>query len=268
MENETEKIFISSDRKYKILAWVIIALCLLIYYSIMVMLAPAKKYEALRAEYGFKQDEKNPIDENIFSDSTYLSLLKEKSFLQSRVTMAESDSIYLTINLPDSIINLEINGVVVHKADIRKIKISAMLRVQNNYIILSMLSVPLTINRNFTSIKKEPLMIKMAPKDTSEFVPDIIPDTTDYEPVNFIMEMENGTRLCIYQEEKLRPGDGMKLFLFDLWYRMRRAAGTFAKVFTFRVPDYQPYIKLRIPRTDAKIIYRALPERGQVAVTM
>jgi len=263
---ETEKIYMASERKSKITARIIIALCFLVYYSIMTLLAPAKKYEALKKEYGFIRDEKNPVDERIFADSSYLDLLKEKSFLQSRVTMAESDSIYLTVTIPDSMVNLEINGVVVHKAKINRIHMSRMFRAENDYVILSMLSVPLTINRNFASIEKEPLMIRMAPKDTSEYVPDIIPDTADYEPVNFIMEMDNGTRFCVYQEEKLRPADGIRLFIFDLRYRIRYSFKTFLRVISFRVPDYQPYIKLRIPRSDAKIIYRALPERGQIAV--
>ena len=261
-----EKIYTSSDRISKIIAWVIIVLVFLIYYSVMALLAPARKMEAMKSEYGFRQDEKNPVDERVFTDSAYLELLREKSFLQSRVAMAETDSIYLTVNLPDSTVNLEISGVIVHKAYIRKMDISRIFKGGNNYVILSMLSRPLTISKNFASIEKEPLMIKMAPKDTSEYVPDIIPDTADYEPVNFIMEMENGTRLHIYQEGNLKPGDGIRRSLFDLYHRLRYSINTFIRVITFRVPDYQPFIKLRIPRSDAKIIFKALPEHGQIGV--
>ena len=264
---ETERMFTSSDRRAKIIAWIVIVIFFLIYYTTMAMLAPARKMEALKSEYGYKQNENNPVDERIFTDSTYLDLLHKKSFLQSRVTMAATDSIYLSIRLPDSTLNLEISGVTVHRAQIRRINISTIFSRNDNYIILSMLSSPLTISKNFSSIEKEPLMIKMAPKDTSEYVPDIIPDTADFEPVNFIMEMDNGIRLHIYQEDKLKPGDGLYRSLFDIYHSMRYAAKTFWRVITFRVPDYQPYIKLRIPRSDAKIIYRALPEQGQIAVS-
>lgn len=264
---ETERIFTSSDRRAKIIAWIVIVIFFLIYYTTMAMLAPARKMEALKSEYGYKQNENNPVDERIFTDSTYLDLLHKKSFLQSMVTMAATDSIYLSIRLPDSTLNLEISGVTVHRAQIRRINISTIFSRNDNYIILSMLSSPLTISKNFSSIEKEPLMIKMAPKDTSEYVPDIIPDTADFEPVNYIMEMDNGIRLHIYQEDKLKPGDGLYRSLFDIYHSMRYAAKTFWRVITFRVPDYQPYIKLRIPRSDAKIIYRALPEQGQIAVS-
>jgi hypothetical protein len=231
----------------------------------LTILAPAKKYKSFREEYGLTQNDNNQADERILADSSYLSLLKEKAFLQSRVTLAESDSIYLTINLPDSTVNLEINGVTVHKAPIKKMNTSKMFKA-DDYTIFSMLAVPFTISRNYSSIKKEPLMIKMAPKDTSEYEPDIIPDTADYEPVNFLMEMDNGAGLYVYQEELLRPGDGLHIFFFDLWHRCRYALKDFIRIITFRMPEYQPKIKLRIPRSDAKIIYRALPERGQIAV--
>ena len=59
-------------------------------------------------------------------------------------------------------------------------------------------------------------MIKMAPKDTSEYKPDIMPDTSITEPVNYRLEMTNGTRIYIYQEENEKSIDRMNLFTFDL----------------------------------------------------
>ena len=115
--------------------------------------------------------------------------------------MAETDSIYLTINLADSSMNLEISGVVVHMAKMSSFKASRILTNGNENIISSMLSTPLTISSDFATIKKEPVMIKMAPKDTSEYKPDIMPDTSITEPVNYILEMTNGTRIFVYQEE-------------------------------------------------------------------
>ncbi len=264
---ETEKLYVSSDKTARILARTVVGILFLVYYTLMAMYAPLKKMESLKNEYAFRQDDNNPVDERIFSDSTYLDLLHEKSFLQSRVTMAATDSVYLSINLSDSTINLEISGVTVHKTKMSRISVSKILSGGNNYIILSMLSDPLIIKKNFSSIKKEPLIIKMAPRDTSEYVPDILPDTVDYESVNFIMEMDNGIRLHVYQEDKLKLGDGLYRSMFDIYHRLRYTAKTFFRVITFRLPDYQPYIKIRIPRSDAKIIYRALPENGQIAVT-
>jgi len=171
----------------------------------------------------------------------------------------------MTINLADSTINLEISGVVVHTTDIKKQRISSILE-RDEYSVLNMLAAPFVIEKDYSTIQKEPLMIKMAPKDTSEYQPDIIPDTADFEPVNFILVMENGIRIYVYQEEKLKFGDGFKRFLFDLRDRLNSTALSLAGSITFRVPQYHPFIRIRLARADAKRIYRALPYHGQVGL--
>jgi len=260
-----------TDRKKQpgtaILIGEILILAFLVYYTIMSMLAPVRKRDALETEFGFIQDDKKENSRDFTTDSAYLSLLKEKSYLESRVIMAHTDSIYLTISLPDSSVNLEISGVSVHTSPIKHYDLSRIIKKGNEYVISSFLSRPFTILKDYSSIPKEPLMIKMAPKDTSEYQPDIIPDTADFEPVNYIMEMDNGIRLFIYQDEKkLNPGDHFHRITFDFKYRLATFIETLKSVLVFKVPDYHPYIKIRLPRSDAKIIYRAMPRNGQVAL--
>jgi hypothetical protein len=263
---EIENINKKKGKKTVLIVPGIFVVSFLLYYSVMIILSPLKKNDEFRELYSYKQNDKNKVDERVFTDSSYLKLFKEKAWLQSKIAMAETDSIYLTVNLSDSIVNLEISGVVVHSSNIKKQNVSKIIKKGNEYIITSMFARPLTIVKNIASIQKVPLMIKMAPKDTSEYKPDIIPDTADFEPVNYIMEMENGIVMLVYQEERLNPGDGLHLFMFDLKYRMKHAVRAMKSIITFKVPEYHPFIKLKLPRTDAKIIYRALPERGQIAV--
>jgi hypothetical protein len=263
---DTESKDITDTRKKRLVALLIAVVVILFYYTVMQMVSPAKTMRHLKKEYGYVQDEKNPVNDSIFTDSAYLATFREVSFLKARTAMAENDSIYLSVNLADSSVNLEITGVTVARTKIIRRKESRIFRDRYSYFISSMLSKPLTITRNFSSIPKEPLMIKMAPKDTSEFKPDIIPDTADYEPVNFIMETDAGIVVYAYQEEKLNPGDRLHLFFFDLGYRIHSGWRDMKKIFTLQVPDYPLYVKMRLPRADAKIIYRALPERGQIAL--
>ena len=182
--------------------------------------------------------------------------------------MAETDSVYMVLNIPDSTASLAINGVEVHSAKISEMKISRILRSGNDYLISSMFASPMNIVTDFATIRKEPLMIKMAPKDTSEFKPDIIPDTSDYEPVNYILEMDNGVRIFIYQESDTITKDKHELFYFDLKDRMKNTWRSIKSSASFRVPEYHPFIKIRLPKADAKILYRAVPRKGQVAVYM
>jgi hypothetical protein len=210
----------------------------------------------------------NTLDERLYTDSAYIGMLKEKAFLQARISMAETDSIYMTLNFADSTANLEISGVEVHSAKISDVKMSRILRSGNGYAILAMFSSPMNIVSDFASIKKEPLMIKMAPKDTSEFKPDIIPDTSDYEPVNYILEMDNGIRIFVYQEIDTIASDRNQLFFFDLNDRLKNAWSSLKSCASLKVPEYHPFIKMRLRKADAKILYRATPKHGQIAVYM
>lgn len=264
MENETTNK--KSGRKVSFIVLISIISAFFIYYSIMSMLSPARKLEELKKEFVTKTAEKSEVDKQIIMDSTYLKLLKEKAFLQSKIIMAETDSIYLTINLADSAANIEISGVVVHKAKMSSVKTSKILMKGNDNIILSMLASPFTISSAYATIKKEPVMIKMAPKDTSEYKPDIMPDTSITEPVNYILEMNGGLRIYVYQEENVKFSAKMSEFSFDIKDRLRDTWSSLKRVVVFKVPEYHPFIKMRLPRTDAKIIFRAIPKNGQIAV--
>ena len=252
-------------RTILIIVLVILA-CFVVYFSIMSAFSPAEKIAELKTMYGIPQNEESNTDERLFSDSAYVSMLKEKAFLQAKITMAENDSVSLSLNLADSTAVLEINGVKVHSAKMKKIQLSKVFHKADPNIIYSLLTSPLDIITSYATIRKEPLMIKMAPKDTSEYKPDIIPDTTDYEPVNYIFETNGGIRLYVYQEESDNASDRRKLFWFDLDYRLKNLWSSLKNIAVLKVPEYHPFIKVRLPKADAKIIYRALPRKGQIAL--
>jgi hypothetical protein len=136
----------------------------------------------------------------------------------------------------------------------------------NEKAILSLLAKPFSINYARATIKKEPVMVKMAPKDTSEYKPDVMPDTSITEPVNYILEMTGGIRIYVYQAENVKFDDRVNQFRFDLTDRLNDTWSALKSVAVLKVPEYHPYIKMKLPRSDAKIIYRAIPRNGQIAV--
>ncbi|MBK8882824.1 MAG: hypothetical protein IPN67_10685 [Bacteroidales bacterium] len=271
---ETDNDNKSSGGKIALLILVIICSSFIVYFTVMSMLGPSRRLAEMKKEYSSEQSDnkkekdkgKEKQDSRNFTDSAYLRLIKERALLQSRLIMAETDSIYLTINLADSSMNLEISGVVVHKSKMSSYKASKILTHGNENIIFEMLSTPLTISSDIATIKKEPVMVKMAPKDTSEYKPDIMPDTSITEPVSYILEMTNGTRIFVYQQEEEKPADRMAIFRFDLNDRLRQTWKALKRVAVFKVPEYDLYIKIKLPRADAKIIYRAIPKKGQISV--
>ena len=84
-----------------------------------------------------------------------------------------------------------------------------------------MLSAPLTIASSLATIKKEPVMVKIAPKDTSEYKPDIVPDTSLTDHVNYILEMNHGIRFMCIRKRMHKFSDKMDQFLFDFKDRLR-----------------------------------------------
>lgn len=257
-----------SNNRRPILAYIIAAFLgvFLVYYGIIYSMGPSRKMSRITKDYLPEPASKEQYNEKIYSDSAYLALLKEKAYLQARTAMAQTDSIYLSINLDDSTASIEISGVTVHSAKISDYSISGILEKGNRYAIYSMLSQPLTIESDVATIKKEPVMIKIAPKDTSEYQPDIIPDTSLVEHVNFILNVSNGMRIYVYQEETDKPAERGSTFRFDLKDRITSAWTSLKTAALLKVPEYRPSIRIRIPRDDVKIIYRALPRNGQIAV--
>ncbi|RPH29043.1 MAG: hypothetical protein EHM93_17925 [Bacteroidales bacterium] len=252
----------------RIALWVFafIVLAFILYFTIMSLISTSRKIAEINDSYSFNQIEKTSIDEKFFTDSTFVEMQKERAFTQSRIAMAETDSIGLTLNLRDSLAQLEVNGVVVHKTKISFQRICKAFNRANSYAVASMLSKPLNIISDTATIKKVPLLVKMAPKDTSEYKPDAIPDTSSFEPVNYILEMSNGIRIFVYQQELAKSKDVYHQMLFDVADRAKSTLKAFKRMAAFEVPEYRLYIKIKIPKDDAKIIYRAIPRNGQITV--
>jgi hypothetical protein len=237
----------------------------IIYYGIMALMSPGKKISSINSEFGYKAAEKETVDDRLFSDSSFVRLNRDKAWYQARIAMAETDSISLSLNMTDSTATLEINGVAVHKAKMNWMRLSKVFARADEYAMTSMLSVPFTVNRDYASIKKEPLMLKIAPKDTSEYKPDILPDTSNTEPVNYMLEMTNGFRLYVYQADEEEKGN-LNRFFFDMADRFRNTLDIARSILALKVPEYHPAIRIKLPKADARSIYRGLPRQGQIAL--
>ncbi|HQG35913.1 MAG TPA: hypothetical protein PK094_01755, partial [Bacteroidales bacterium] len=150
----------------------IIAVLFTAYFVILSIIAPSKKIAYINKEFGYKKPEKGAYYDSIFFDSTFITLNREKSFYQARIAMATSDSVSLSVNLPDSSAILEINGVPVYNIKIIRARISKVFANSDEYAVSSMLSTPFNIIHDYSTIKKEPVVHKVAPRDTTEYKPD------------------------------------------------------------------------------------------------
>jgi len=203
---------------------------------------------------------------NLCAIPGYIEMIREKAFLSSQVRMADSDSIGLLINIRDSVLQLLIKGVPVRSIRIDEYDVSPFFERANQEAVYSMLSTPLAITGMQATFMKDPVQVKIAPKDTSEVKIDAKPDTTDFEAVFFTLDTDRDIRFYFEQQEDTVGADRRAKFFFDLKDRSRNSRATMREVVRFRTPSYVPYIKIWIPKAEAKIVYRAIPREGLIVL--
>lgn len=204
---------------------------------------------------------------NLCSIPGYIDLIRDKAFLSSQVKMADSDSIGLLINIRDSVIQLLIKGLPIRSVRIDEYDISPFFQRANQEAVYSMLSTPLAITGMQSTFLKDPVNVKIAPKDTSEAKIDAKPDTTDFEAVFFTLETDRNIRFYFEQQEDTVSADRRARFFFDLKDRSRTAKATMKAMVGMETLPYVPYIKIWIPKAEAKIVYRAIPREGLIVLT-
>lgn len=238
------------------------------YYFIMSSLAPVRYVRNLNLTYGYDTLSGSTGEPGLYKDSLFLDLSAGISFLNARTKMSSSDSVGLSINLSDSLIALEIKGVTVREVPVISYRPARSLSGITGYALVKLLSEPLAIISSQSTIPKEPIIVTRAPRDTTEASarPNILPDTTAVGPVCFALTMNNGISLVVIQETSSRDSDFRKIrwFLFrlsvsDTWRDFKRTA-------LFRIPEFEPEIRIVVPKSDARVIYRSIPARGEVAL--
>lgn len=257
------------NRERKI--WLIIAGSVLalfvVYYLVMSVSAVNRTVNEFDNEYFASLEQKEDDTINLCAIPGYIDMIRDKAYLSSQVKMAESDSIGLLINVRDSVIQLLIKGLPVRTVEIDDYDVSPFFHRANQEAIYNLLSTPLNITGMQATFLKDPVSVKIAPKDTSEVVVSEKPDTTDFEAVFFTLDTDRNIRFFFEQQEDTVGTDRRARFFFDLKDRTRMASATMKSVVRLKTPPYVPYIKIWIPKAEAKIIYRAIPREGMIVLT-
>jgi hypothetical protein len=249
----------------KILIGILTAVTLI--YLFAIFAAPVKKINQINRAFNDtirpdKLDKAYPNPDN----PDLFSLYKEKVFLESRLEMARTGLIGLAVNLEDSILNIEINGITLRQTDISKYKVSRTFRAINNKAFLGLFSKPFTTKYNWDTFDKEPIVVKKAPKDTIEAARQAtVPDSVKTGPAYVTMLLDYNIQLCLYQE-KGSVWAHIYRFIFTSGRRFKRAGEVIWGAITFKIPEYKPEIRVYIPKDDLVTIYRALAVDTRVAI--
>jgi hypothetical protein len=201
--------------------------------------------------------------------SSLIDLMKEKAWIESRVKMASGDSIGLSIDLGEQILQLELKGVVVMSTKIRDYSTSGFFKRMDGNVYFSMFGTPLTIQKFESSIEKNPFKVVKAPKSAEEAeaavaVKDSLPNESVFWTVKFDREFElniQGIDSISESQSKYKLGKG-----FEFKRDLKNIYSSFKQIIKFRKPVYTPEILISIPENEAKAILRALPRNASVTI--
>jgi len=246
---------------------IVVFLIIIVLYLGFSIVAPIKKLNQLNRVGTDCQQEIPEAYTWLNEQPEFFSMNKNKTFLESRLIMSKSDSIGLAVNIPDSIIAIEIKGIILHSARIEKYRVGRFFIGLEGQVYINLFSSPLRIKQYDATIAKEPVIIKKAPKDTIEAAKSLVfPDTLQKEPTYIIFVLNNGFRLFIEQEKAGSFKAAKTRVLFRAGNQLKQACENFLYMLRFQIPPYNPAIRIYVAREDAVAIYRALPESALVTI--
>lgn len=251
-------------RRLLIVIYTILAVIAL-QYTFFSVIAVRKRMDAINNEIDVKL--LTPADAG--KDTAWLRLYKEKDWLEARFQIARTDSISLSVDLSDSTMQIELKGVVLKKTKILDFDVDRFLYRLNAGAYHHLLGKQARADTVISSIPREPLIVKKAPKDTTE-VEDgtAVIDTAKLEIVHWVLNLDNQMVLKI---EGIDPGVGSDWWAghrFWMFQNLKQTAKDLSRTILFKTPEYHPEIRLVIPEADARALYRALPVKPLVCIRL
>jgi hypothetical protein len=209
-----------------------------------------------------------PISPELLEKINLLQL--DEAYWQARSNLAKNRTIQLSIDLRDSVVALDINGVTVHQSKIHRCNISRVLtQIRPHGRLLPWLKDGFVLQKELATLPKAPIRIKEAPKDTIEANAasnnEIVIENRD---VHFTWHFDRQLTVLV---EQVQP-PSFKGWLRKMKYTFQRnfgmASETVRTLAQLKIPRHRLVIELELPGDDAKAIYRALPEKAGLALRL
>jgi len=199
--------------------------------------------------------------------SPELAQLKtDEAWAKARLLAARNEIFTLEVNLPDSLLTVSLDGTPLYQVSITAYKADPWIDRLPSSARYMLVSTPVNIKEQWSTIEKEPIVIKQAPRDTAEAAaPQVVPDTTIKKPIITRLTLENQVHLVLLPD---REQKGFKWSKIQIYIRlsMDKAWNTISRIVTKGSRNYSPTLYLEIPERSCETIYRALPEQSQVVL--
>ncbi len=212
---------------------------------------------------------KAQAEEELNVNPELMKLMKDKSWLESRLKMAATDSVGLAIDLEEQIIQLELKGVVVMKSKIRDYSASGFFSQMDGNVYFNMFGTPLTILNLESSIAKSRFKIVQAPKSAEEA--DAMSTKTDSvakQDVFWMVKLDRDIELNIQGIDSIQDSQSKYKFGQDFKSKrkLKNILNSLNNLVMLKKPEYTPEILISIPESEAKAILRALPQKAMITI--
>jgi hypothetical protein len=190
-------------------------------------------------------------------------LILEEKRLKMMQQMAVLDSFSLVLDLKDSSAVLMNHGVPIRESKILSMQISTAFKIlHRKHFLDAWLDKPFISRSEWSTIPKEPMQIRYAPKDTIEAgIYAQEPVNLDTADVYYRIQFDRNLILNVAQAERPRLEGWVKRFIHDLKVRWEQTGWKSGFMKQREIPNNPFQIDLKLSQTDAKAIYRALPRR-------
>lgn len=254
-------------KAFRIFLYILIGLVILIYLSVIVS-APLRKIDELNkiatSDSVFMKKSKA-----IAKYSQLLPLVKEKAFKEAQLILANQDSIGLLINFTNKTASLMLKGVEIQSSKIIDYKKDKVFDGMNAPAFRKLFSKPLHNSHDFSTIVKEPIVIKKAPKDTIEAMKmATLPVSLPIEPAYVSYDLDRGFKLIMIQDSINTPEEKLleKRFKSDL--RKQYLDDILSTFSDLKKPKYTPTVIIKLSGKDVRSIYRALPVKASFVMLL
>jgi hypothetical protein len=245
-------------RKSRIV-WIILGLVTLfaVTYTIVSIAAARKKISQLNEIYASEK----PLQGNDVPD--IFQLRKQNAFVLSKLALAKGDSVSLVVNLPDSMVTLDLKGVSIHFAKIVKYDVSAVFNALSPDAMLNLMGKPLKVQNHYSTIVKEQRIVRMAPKDTIEAAnTTVVQDTTDLRPSYYYLGLDHGIEITVTHEHN----EDYSYMPLVIGQKRKIFGATLDSMKRMKLPGFVPAIRIELHKSDAKTIFKALPDEALVVI--
>jgi hypothetical protein len=193
-------------------------------------------------------------------------LIMEEKKLKTLQQMAVGDSFALVLDLKDSLAVLMNHGVPVRESKILSFQLSSAFKIlQRKQFLESWLAKPFVSRGEWSTIPKEPMQIRYAPKDTIEAgIYAQEPVNLDTADVYVRFQFDRNLTLNIAQKERPNLEGWAKRLAHGLKIRWEQIGWKTGFIRQREIPSNPFQIDIKLSQTDAKAVYRALPRRKAV----